>query len=81
MISNYEWKQLNEWLSKVNLQQFTGDDQGAVASWYAKINNTPYHKPCSCNPQVFLDWLNDVKRWVEMNRAKFEPQIDLETQG
>ena len=71
MISQYEWKQLNEWLNGINLAEFTGYDQGAVASWHAKVMNHPYHRPCSCNPQLFLDWLGDVKRWVEANKDKY----------
>lgn len=78
MISHYEWKQLNEWLSKIDITKFTGEDQAATASWHAKTQNHPYHKPCSCQPQLFLDWLNDIKRWVEANRANFEPQTNLE---
>ena len=81
MISQYEWKQMNEWLNGVNLAQFTGNDQAAVASWYSKVTNQPYHKPCSCNPQIFLDWLGDVKRWRDSNKDKFEgnesPQTGL----
>ena len=78
MISNYEWKQLNDWLSKIDLKQFTGNDQAATASWHAKVMNHPFHKPCSCQPQLFLDWLGDVKRWVEANKATFESQTNLE---
>ena len=80
MITQYEWQELNKWLNGINLAEFTGYDQGAVASWYSKVNNTPYHRPCSCSPQTFLDWLGDIKQWVNKNRDKYEPRIDVETQ-
>ena len=78
MITQFEWKELNDWLSKIDLKQFTGDDQHKSAHWHSKTHNHPFHKPCSCQPQIFLDWMNDVKRWVETNKATFEPQTDVE---
>ena len=78
MITQIEFRELNDWLSKVDLKKFTGDDQHKAAHWHSKVMNHPFHKPCSCNPQVFLDWLGDVKRWVEANKATFEPQTNLE---
>ena len=31
--------------------------------------------------ETFLDWLGDIKQWVNKNRDKYEPRTDLETQG
>jgi hypothetical protein len=78
VLGQYEWRELNKWLDGVNLASFTGDDQSAVASWYAKIQNQPYHKPCSCNPQIFLDWYSFVLNWRNNNRASHEPQTNVE---
>ena len=78
MLGQYEWKQMNEWLDKVNLASFSGEDQAAVASWYAKIHNQPYHKPCSCNPQIFLDWYSSVLNYRNNNRADYETRTDVE---
>lgn len=77
-MTQIEWKELNGWLSKIDLKKFTGDDQHKTAHWHSIVMKHPFHKPCSCNPQLFLDWLGDVKRWVEANKATFEPQTDLE---
>jgi hypothetical protein len=78
MLTQHEWKELNGWLGKINLAQFTGDDQHKSAHWHAKTYNHPFHKPCSCQPQIFIDWLGDIKKWVEGNKDKFEPQTDVE---
>jgi len=77
-MTQIEWKELNGWLSGIDLKKFTGDDQHKTAHWHSIVMKHPFHKPCSCNPQLFLDWLGDVKRWVETNKATFEPQTDLE---
>ena len=78
MLGQYEWKQMNEWLDKVNLASFSGEDQAAVASWYAKVHKQPYHKPCSSNPQIFLDWYSSVLNYRNNNRADYELRTDVE---
>jgi len=63
-----------DWLTgffALNTKQLSPEQQNYIAVAHARVFNHNLHKPCTCSPKQWQQFINDLKKvWVEYTPAE-----------